>query len=380
MTQSTKLWVIPVAVLLSFPIVAYAVGAAFGVAGNGMAILQGGATAIGAAAAAFVHWLLRKRAAAAPDAAAAGPAGEVETVLAAARAQLARAKVAKNPSFGAMPTVIVAGPEGSAKTTAVVRSGLGPELLAGEVFRGETVAPTRSVNVWYARNVAFVEAGGPVTNEPTAWARLARAIRPRSLGSALTGKAQPPRFAVVCYGCEEFFKPGAGEAVPAAARARGPRLGELAAEFGVRLPVYVLFTKADAIPYFDAFVRNLSADEAREVLGASVEPDTGSAGTYAERATPLLEHSLNEIYRSLASRRLDLLAREHAPEWKPGAYEFPKLVPLAAEFLREVCKPSDLAVSPVLRGFYFTGVQAIHVPDGAGDIAPAAAMEAVGAA
>jgi type VI secretion system protein ImpL len=79
-----------------------------------------------------------------------------------------------------------------------------------------------------------------------------------------------------------------------------------------------------------------------------------------------------------------MLAREHAPEWKPGAYEFPrefrKLVPTAVEFLREVCKPSELAVSPVLRGFYFVGVQAVHVPDGAGDFAPAQAAETVGAA
>lgn len=384
MTQSNKLWVIPLTVLLSFPAIAWALGSGFGLAGRGLYIFQGGAAGLGAIAAAIVHWVLRKKAAAKPAAAAGGPAGDIDTVLAAAQAQLARAKVAKNPSLAAMPTVIIAGPEGAAKTTAVVRSGLNPELLAGEVFRGETVAPTRSVNVWYSNNVAFVEASGGVTAEAMAWSRLARGLRPRSLGAALTGKAQPSRFAVVCFGCEEFFKPGAGEAVPAAARALRARLGELAEQFGVRLPVYVLFTKADAIPHFEAFVRNLSADEAREVLGASIEPDTGPAGTYAERVTPSLEQALTGLYRSLASRRLDMLAREHAPEWKPGAYEFPrefrKLVPTAVEFLRELCKPSELAVSPILRGFYFVGVQAVHLPDGVGDLAPAQAAETVGAA
>ena len=382
MSQSNKLWVIPLTVLLSFPAIAWALGSGFGMAGRGLYIFQGGAAGIGVLAAAIVHWMLRKKAAAKP--AAAGPESDVDSILAAAQAQLARAKVTKNPSFGALPAVIVAGPEGSAKTTAVVRSGIGPELLAGEVFRGETVAPTRSVNVWFARSVAFVEASGAVTREPGAWQRVARALRPRSLGAALAATSQPPRFAVVCFPCDEFFKPGAGEAVPAAARTLRERLGELAQQFGVRLPVYVLFTKADAIPHFDAFVRNLAPDEAREVLGASVEPDSGSAGTYAERATPQLERALGDIYQSLASRRLDMLAREHAPEWKPGAYEFPrefrKLVPTAVEFLRELCKPSELAVSPILRGFYFVGVQAVHVSDGAGDFAPAAAGEPVGAA
>jgi type VI secretion system protein ImpL len=384
MTQSNKLWVIPLTVLLSFPAIAWALGSGFGLAGRGLYIFQGGAAGLGVLAAAAVHWVLRKKAASKPAAAASGPAADIDAILSAAQAQLARAKVTKNPSLAALPAIIIAGPEGSAKTTAVVRSGMNPELLAGEVYRGETVAPTRSVNVWYGRNVAFVEASGAVTGDAGAWTRLARALRPRSLGAALTGKAQPPRFTVVCFGCEEFFKPGAGETVPAAARALRGRLGELAQQFGVRLPVYVLFTKADAIPHFEAFVRNLSADEAREVLGASVEPDAGSAGTYPERVTPQLEQSLTDLYRSLSSRRLDMLAREHAPEWKPGAYEFPrefrKLVPTAVEFLRELCKPSELAVSPVLRGFYFVGVQAVHLPDGAGDFAPAQAAEAVGAA
>jgi type VI secretion system protein ImpL len=383
MTQGNKLWIVPLTVLLSVPAVAWVLGSGFGLVGRGLYIFQGSAAAFGVLAAGVVHWMLRKKAGSVPAAAASGPGAEIDAILTAAQAQLARAKVTKTPSLAALPVVIIAGPDGSAKTTAIVRSGMNPELLAGEVYRGETVAPTRGVNVWYARDVAFVEASGAVTGEAGAWTSLAHALRPRSLGAALTGKPQPPRFAVVCFGCQEFFKPGAGEVVPAAARALRGRLGELAEQFGVRLPVYVLFTKADAIPHFEAFVRNLSAEEAREVLGASVEPDSGSAGTYPERVTPQLEHSLNDLYRSLSSRRLDMLAREHAPEWKPGAYEFPrefrKLIPTAVEFLRELCKPSELAVSPVLRGFYFVGVQAIHVADGAGDFAPAQAAEAVGA-
>jgi hypothetical protein len=53
---------------------------------------------------------------------------------------------------------------GEAPRTGYHRSGINAELLAGEVYRGETVAPTRSVNVWYGRNVAFVEASGAVTS------------------------------------------------------------------------------------------------------------------------------------------------------------------------------------------------------------------------
>jgi hypothetical protein len=52
MTQSSKLWVVPLAVLLSFPAVAWALGSGFGLTGRALYILQGGAAGLGAMAAA----------------------------------------------------------------------------------------------------------------------------------------------------------------------------------------------------------------------------------------------------------------------------------------------------------------------------------------
>jgi type VI secretion system protein ImpL len=87
--------------------------------------------------------------------------------------------------------------------------------------------------------------------------------------------------------------------------------------------------------------------------------------------TPRLDRALEDLYVSLAERRLAVLNREHGAEWKPAAYEFPrefrKLSPLAVDFLREIGRPSELQVSPVLRGFYFAGVQAVFVTDTAPD-------------
>ncbi len=308
------------------------------------------------------------------------PAGSIDATIAAARAQLAAAQRMSKPNLGALPVLVVLGPTGSAKTTTIVRSGLDPELLAGDVFRGETVAPTEGANLWFAQGTVVVEAGGPLVEDASGWRQLVRALRPRSLRSALTGRAQSPRLALVCFGCDEFYKAGSGEAVPAAARLLRARLGEAAAAFGVRLPTYVVFTRLDAIPGFDAFTRNLTADEAKEALGAAVSPDAGGAGTYADRVTPALDHAFGELYTSLAERRLQVLGRESAAEMKPAAYEFArefnKVRALAVDFLREIGRPSELAVSPVLRGFYFTGVQAVFVTDTAaaeGAAAPAQA-------
>ena len=379
MKRSTKTWLIALAVFLGYIVVAVIVVLLLRVHGARMWWLIGGLAALGLVSALVLLWFLRDTL---RQVAPSSPAGSIDATLAAARAQLAASKrgSGSSPTFGALPVLLVVGPTGATKTTTIVRSGLDHELLAGDVFRGETVAPTQTINLWYAQSTVVVEAGGPLVADVASWQRLLRALRPRSLRSALTGRAQAPRLALVCFGCDEFYKPGSGEAVPAAAREIRTRLGEAARQFGVQLPTYVVFTKLDAIPHFEAYTRNLSAEGAREPLGASVIPDAGGAGTYADRVTPRLEHSFGELSASLAERRLNALSREHAPEFKPGAYEFPrefnKLRALAVDFVREIGRPSELQVSPVLRGFYFSGVQAVYVTDAAQQYAAPVQQEA----
>src|SRR5690349_19468688 len=337
MTRRTKIWIIAAVVLLLYVIAAIVTGRLLHPSGGDAWLLRGGLTALGVISAALILWFFRDRTPAGPASPAEKLAAEVEQIFNVARTQRAAAK---------------------------------PE----------------NANVWFANGTIVAEAGSPVLATSDGWRSFVRLLRPRSLLAALTGKPQASSLAVVCYGCDELVKAGNAEAVAAAGRALRERLGEASTELGVQLPTYVLFTKADSIPHFEAFVRNFSADESREPLGAALPPDIETGATYTERATPRLERAMQDIYRSLARRRLPVLAREHAAEWKPAAYEFPremrKLAPLVVEFLREVGKPSALKGSPVLRGFYFTGVQAVFVSDGTPEYTPAMqqqAREVVGA-
>ena len=368
MTRPTKTWLIALGVFAAYLLVAVILVFALKLHGPKMWQMVVTLAVLGLVSAGIFLWFMRDDL---RTPVAGTPASGVDATLAAARTQLAAAKRSGKPSFGSLPVLLVIGPQSSTKTTTIVRSGLDPELLAGDVFRGDTVAPTSGINLWYSNDSVVVEAGGPLLKDAPAWHRLLRALRPRSLAAALTGRAQSPRLAVVCFSCDEFYKPGSGESVPAAAREIRNRLGEAAKHFGMRLPTYVVFTKLDTVPYFDAYTRNLSVDEAREPLGAALLPDSGGAGTYADRATPRIEQAFGELYASLAERRVQTLTREFGDEWKPGAYEFPrefnKLGPIAVDFLREIGRPSELSVSPVLRGFYFSGVQAVFVTENAAE-------------
>jgi type VI secretion system protein ImpL len=364
MSRPTKAWLTAFAVFLAYVVVAIILAFVLKLHGRALWQMVIALVVLGLISAGIVLWFLRDQL---RTPKAGTPASGVDATLTAAQAQLAKSGKGAKPKLGALPIVLVMGPDGGAKTTTVSYSGLGPELLAGDVYRDGAIAPTNGANLWFANKTVIVEAGGRLLGDAPGWLRLVRALRPKSLSAALTGKPQPPRLAVVCVGCDEFYRPGSNESVPAIAKLIRARLGEAAAQFGVTLPTYVVFTKADAVPYFDGYIRNITEDEAHEPFGASVEPDSGGAGTYADRVTPRLTQSLNDLFMSLAERRLDVLGREISPEWKPAAYEFPrefkKLVPLAVDFLREVGRPSELEMSPVLRGFYFTGVQAILVPE-----------------
>jgi type VI secretion system protein ImpL len=295
---------------------------------------------------------------------------ELDSTIASARSRLAASPAAGSATLSNLPMVLFVGPEGSTKTSVIVHSGLDPDLLAGSVFQADKVAPTSCVNLWYTHNTIFTEAGGAFASDPSRFNRLIRFIRPRTFSAAFSGGPQAPRVAVVCFSCEELLKPDAASGVPAAARELREILVDLAHGFGTQLPVYVLFTKADRIPFFAEFVRNFSREEAQQVLGSTLRwPTTVAAAQSADREFQRVNDAFHRIFDSLAEKRLVLLPRETDGGRKGGVYEFPrefrKISTLAAQFLVDMCRPSQLRVSPVLRGFYFSGVRAVIVSDAA---------------
>jgi type VI secretion system protein ImpL len=367
--KDPKVWLVPVGALLSFIGASWwataAVIRALGqeLTGWPLWIVRGGLLIIGLVIGIRLFLWLRARARSRPVV-----DDELETALAAARARLAASPAAPTSKLNRLPLVFFLGPPGSTKTTAIMRSGLEAELLAGETQRGEVPVPTTAVNVWYAQETVFVEAGGRLLDDDTRWARLLRHLEPSRVSAVLSRGTQAPRLAVVCFGCDELLKPGASEAVPAAARRLRARLSEAAQQLGIRLPVYVLFTKADRLPYFADYVRSLSREEAQEVLGTTLAVETSPpAGTYAEHAGRRIGDAFAALLHSLSLKRLEVLPRESQEEVRAGAYEFPrevrKLTDLATQFLVELSRPSQLGVSPFLRGFYFTGVRPVIVTD-----------------
>lgn len=329
-----------------------------------MAWIIGGIVVLAVAliAVALVLWLRNKKqtSVAAPGAAPSGE-GEADALIHAASARLAQSKA--GAGVANLPMIFVVGDRSTAKTSTILNSGLDPELLAGQVYQDNAVAPTRSANIFFARGTVFVEAGGALMASPPAWTSLVKKLAPSRLKS-MGASGQAPRGVLLCFDLETFTRAGSAEASANASRYLQARLGEISEILGISYPVYVLFTRADRLPFFAEFVRNLSAEEAGQVVGATVPMRPAAAGgVYAEEETQRLTWAFNLLFHSFCDHRLLLMPREGDAAKLPQAYEFPrefrKLRTSLVQFLVDVCRPSQLRAGPFLRGFYFSGVRPV---------------------
>ncbi len=369
------------ATLAVFLFLAWVTGPLLHLHGWRLWLLRGTLALLGAAAGALVFAFVRQKEGARPKKADKDD-DRVREIFSAVRTRLGQAQGIESPRLGKLPIVMFAGPTASTKTSLVLNCGLEPELLAGQGRQEGVTVPTDPAAVWLAGDAVIVEAGGAIMDDEERWREVARHLVPDRWAAVLSRGTQAPRSAVVCFGCDEFLKPGASESVPAAARKIRTRLTELVSTLGTRLPVYVVFTKADRLPYFDDYVRSLSNAEAREVLGVTLRLDETGDGPYAERESSRIGAAFEDLFSGLGRRRPVQLLRESDPQIRAGVYEFPrefrKIADLATQFLVELGRPTRLGVSPILRGFYFTGVRAVTVTDPVSAPAPAHPEEGAG--
>ncbi|MGD0909892.1 MAG: ImcF-related family protein [Candidatus Acidiferrales bacterium] len=355
----------------------------FHVTGLDRAILSGGILVIGAACiGGFLLWARSKQrpmpsmamqapsaagvaAAAAPTFSGIAPAPEdLNLLIREAETKVKSARLGQGAKLAGLRVVVVLGEAGSGKTTSVLHSGLDPELLAGQVFQEGNVAPTAVANFWFARKSVLIEAGPGLLSEPRLWTRLIQRLTPRGLRAMFGGKSQGERAALVCFDCEKLANAKSADSIVASARALRDRLEEMSKVLGSSFPVYVLFTRADRLSYFDDFVSTMTNDESSQVLGVTLPVASESAtSVYAERETKRLTAAFNSLFYSLADHRPGLLSRERNTERQAGVYEFPrqfrKLAKPAVQFLVDLCRPSQLRAGPFLRGFYFIGMRTV---------------------
>jgi type VI secretion system protein ImpK len=226
-----------------------------------------------------------------------------------------------------VPTVFLLGDTGAGKSTLIAKAGIQAELLSGQ----GALAPTSTLNLWHGWNTLFVDPSGALLANAAVRARFFHKFAPHTT-----------RCVILAVNCDVFFQPGGVETLTIKARYFQLLLAELSREIGSGFPVFVVFTKADQIPYFPDFTANLNQGEAAETFGAAL------------CGHETVSSAFQNLYRFLADARKVLLAREAGEARLPDIYEFPrefaKLRPLLVQFLANLGHPL---------GFYFTGVRPV---------------------
>ena len=296
MRTAWKYWVIAIALVVWWAL-DWLAGSWLNLGGHDLWILRGALMLIGLAAFATCVWWFKgvdeDRAARMAMEGAAG-SDEIDNLMRRAQARLGSIPAGRE-GLGDLPVLLVLGEPGSAKTSIIFQCGLEPQLLAGNTVRNNIPIPTRALNLWFAPPFMVVEAGGPLLHEPPRWARLVKNFAPGA--TSLLGKGlAPPRLALVCIDCEKLLAPGAAETLGASIDQWRARLRETAQVLGINLPVYVLFTRADRLQFFQDYVAPLSEEEASRVFGAALPVAAYAGDAYAELETAAVSAAFDSLY------------------------------------------------------------------------------------
>jgi type VI secretion system protein ImpL len=286
------------------------------------------------------------------DATAPGETAALTKRMSDALAGLREASGGRRDYLYSRPWYVIIGPPGAGKTTALLNSGLRFPFSDASL---KGVGGTRNLDFWFADEAVMVDTAGRYTSQDssadrdregwTGFLDLLRKNRP----------LQPINGVLVAIGADMLTQSDAAALDQHAATVRR-RLAELQSGLEIRVPVYVVFTKADLLAGFSEFFDDLDVEGRRAVLGATLplEDDRPTAETFVR--------AFDAVAQSVADRRSKRLQDELDMRRRGLIIGFPdQLSGLRGRVTRFLngAFPPDAAETPAqARGFYFTsGVQ-----------------------
>ena len=248
------------------------------------------------------------------------------------------------------PWFVLIGPPGSGKTTALLNSGLSFPLAQEDGVDAAVggVGGTRLCDWWFADEAVLIDTAGRYTTQDSdaaldragwhGFLDLLRRTRPR----------QPINGVIVVISITDIL--AAEDDVRAAhARAIRRRVSEISDRLRLRVPVYVIISKADRLTGFNEYFDDLDAEARGQVWGMTF-PLAKGVESFAPEYRLLLER--------LDARLFERLQTERGPDRRALIAGFPlqaaSLAQPLAEFLGQAFGGTKLDPAPFLRGVYIS--------------------------
>jgi type VI secretion system protein ImpL len=252
-----------------------------------------------------------------------------------------------------LPWYLVIGAPGSGKSTALANARLGTPLASGDIAEPiSNLGGTRNCDWWFTDQAVLIDTAGRYTTQDSrravdgrVWSGLLNLLkehRPR----------QPANGVLVTLSLPDLAHWSTTERRGHAVTIR-QRLTELRAQFGLRVPVYVLLTKADLVEGFATFFDPLDRAGRPQIWGMTFPAEESLAGPL-----PAFHGLFAGLVQRLDERLLERLHQEPDIQRRSAAFAFPlrvaELEPALADLIDTAFSSDSVDGAPLLRGVYLT--------------------------
>ena len=253
-----------------------------------------------------------------------------------------------------LPWYIIIGPPGSGKTTALINSGL--EFPLADRFGKNAiqgVGGTRNCDWWFTDQAVMLDTAGRYTTQDShefvdkaAWLGfldLLKKHRPR----------RPLNGVLITMSLSDLLRLTEEER-SLHAKAIRQRVEELTEQMGIRIPIYMMFTKTDLIAGFTDFFADCGKEERRQVWGVTfAEQQEDSSDNISQ-----VSKDFDDLLARVNLRVNERMQAERDLNRRHLIFGFPQRLSMLKDpmvrFLEECFAVNRYQSAPLLRGVYLT--------------------------
>ncbi len=257
-----------------------------------------------------------------------------------------------------LPWYMILGHPAAGKSCAIQQSGLKFPLAGKGTVAIQGIGGTRDCDWFFSTEGVLLDTAGRYSTqredrpEWLEFLKLLKKYRPKA----------PLNGVLMAVSLPELQK-HQGEAFAAYAQQLRQRIHELEDAFGMKVPVYLVFTKLDLLAGFRSFFQDLSPEECQQVWGASLTHEQNT--TFDAVATVAAQ--FDTLSKGLEQSGLDRLAHNRSNLGRPALFAFPiefnSLRPAVLKLVECLVEEDPYHHRPLIRGFYFTSALQAGEPE-----------------